>query len=221
MVIPHRRKSFRFAASGDAPAYLVNQNFETPTTGYDNGETWTEAGVGTVEAANTSTVIVGSQSLQILLSAQTGSTYVSFAAQGSLFTKFRLRVASTNGGNQVIATIRDGATIVGTLTLAGANRVIRATAAGGTNATSTDVLPLNTDIYVWFEYVKGTGANSICRAGWATTDSKPALTSTGGKTALSSNGTATTDATRIYLGNTANGTFEAFFDVVQALNSTF
>jgi hypothetical protein len=132
------------------PAALLDQNFETGTTGYDNSETWVEAGTGTVEAANTTTVIAGTQSLQFILSGQTGSTYGSFSAQSSLFVRFRFRVASTNGGNQVIATIRNGSTVLGTLTLAGASRVLRATAAGGSNGTSSDVLPLNTDIYIWF-----------------------------------------------------------------------
>lgn len=216
--LQNRRKAFR---SGGGPSYLVNQNFETPSTGYDNGESWTEAGTGTIEAANTTTVIVGSQSLQLNLVGQTGSTYVEFTAQSSLFVKFRFRVASTNGGAQVIATIRAGATVLGTLTLAGANRVLRATAVGGSNGTSTDVLPVDTNIYIWFEYVAGTGSNAICRCGWATTDTKPSLAATGAKTGISSNGTVTASATRLYLGNTNSGTVECFFDVVQAAATAF
>lgn len=217
--LQHRRKAFR---GGGGPSYLVNQNFETPSTGYDNGESWTEAGTGTVEAANTTTVIAGSQSLQINLVGQTGSTYIAFTAQGSLFCKFRFRVASTNTGNQVVATIRDSsANILGTLTLAGMNRVIRATAGGGSANTSSTLLPLDTNLYIWFEYVKGTGSNAICRAGWATTDTKPTMTATGTVTAVSSNGTVTADATRLYLGNTGTGTVECFFDVVQAAAAAF
>jgi hypothetical protein len=200
---------------------LVDQNFETPTTGYDNGETWTSAGTGTIDPAESTVVLVGTQSLQFILSGQTGSSYTDFTAQSSLFTKFRFRVASTNGGNQVIATIRNGTTVLGTLTLVGASRVLRATAAGGSNGTSSDVLPLDTDIYVWFEYVAGSGTDAICRAGWATTDTKPSLASTGAKTGVSSNGTATASADRIYLGNTGSGTAEFYFDAVQALGSTF
>lgn len=204
-------------ASGSS--FLIEQNFEG--TGYDNGETWTEAGSGTIDPDESSVVIEGSQSLQFLLSGATGSSYADFSAQSSLFTKFRFRVASTNGGNQVIATIRDGATVLGTLTLAGASRVLRATAAGGSNGTSSDVLPLDTNIYIWFEYVAGTGSNAIARCGWATTDSKPSLAATGAKTGVSSNGTATASATRLYLGNTGSGTVECFFDVVQISDTAF
>ena len=202
-------------------SYLVNQNFETATTGYDNSEAWTEAGAGTVEAANTATVIAGSQSLQIAMASQAASTYVGFTAQAALYTKFRFRVASTNGGNQVVATIRDGANILGTLTLAGASRVMRATAVGAGNGTSTDVLPVDTNVYVWFEYIQGTGANAICRVGWATTDAKPSLAATGAKAGVSTGGTSTAAPNRFYLGNTGTGITECFFDVVQASGSAF
>jgi hypothetical protein len=202
-------------ASGSS--FLLEEGFEG--TGFEN--TWTTAGSGTIDPDETTVVLVGSESLQFILSGAAGSSYVEFAGQSSLFCKFRFRVASTNGGNQSVVTIRNGSTVLGTLTLAGANRSLRTLAAGGANANSTDVLPLNTDVYVWFEYVAGTGSNAICRAGWATTDSKPALTSTAGKTALSSNGTATASATRLYLGNTNSGVVECFFDAVQVSASAF
>ncbi len=218
--LQHRRKAFR---SGGGPSYLVYQNFETPTTGYDNSETWTEAGTGTIEAANTTTVIVGSQSLQILLSSQSGSTYVGFSSQSSLFIKFRFRVASTNGANQVFATIRDGATVLATFTMAGGSRVLRATAAGGANGTSTDAVPLDTDLYVWLEYEAGPGTLSVARIGWATTDTKPSMASTGAKTGVSTSTSAPagTSANRLYLGNTNSGIMECFFDVVQASDTAF
>jgi hypothetical protein len=205
---------YRFAAAGSS--YLVDEGFEG--TGYE--ETWTEAGTGTIDEDHTGTVIAGSQSLQINLSAQTGSTAVTFTAQGSLFAKFRFRVASTSS-NPTIATIRNGSTILGSLILVGVNRTMRTTAAGGSNASSSATLPLNTDIYIWLEYVKGSGSNAICRAGWATTDSKPALTSTGTQTCLSSNGTSTSDADTFYLGHTVSGTYECFYDAVQVAASAF
>lgn len=224
MVIPHRRKSFRPVVDGAPPiTYLINQNFETPTTGYDNGETWTEAAVGTVEAANTGTVIVGAQSLQIALVSNSGSTYSEFADQTTLFCKFRFRVASTNSGNQTIATIRNGASVLGTIQLAGANRVLRAIVAGGANTNSSAVLPVDTDIYIWFEYVKGTlnVSNAICRAGWSSDGIKPSLATTSTNSAVSTVNATTSDANRLYLGNTANGVIECFYDAVQIASNAF
>ena len=202
---------------------MVDQNFETPTTGYDNGETWVEAATGTIDPAESTVVIVGTQSLQILLAGQTGSTYTEFTAQSSLFTKFRFRVASTNGGNQVFATIRSGTTVLATYAMAGASRVLRATAAGGGSGTSSDAVPVDTNIYVWIEYEAGPGTLSVARIGWATTDSKPSLASIGAKSGVSTSTSspAGTSADRLYLGNTGTGTMECFFDAVQALGSAF
>ena len=206
---------YRFANAGSS--FLVQEGFEG--TGYEN--TWTEAATGTVNEDQTATVITGSQSLQISISTQTGSAYVDFTSQSTIYIKFRLRVAST-GGNHVIATIRNGTTVLGTLTLAGANRVFRVTAFGAGNATSTDVLPVDTDLYCWFEYVQGTGSNAICRAGWATTDTKPNLATTAGKVGNSSTGTLTDQPSRLYLGNTVGtGVFNIFFDTVQISASAF
>jgi len=208
---------YRFAAAGSS--FLVNQNFETPTTGYDNGETWTAAGTGTIDPAEATVVIVGTQSLQIVLSSQTGSTYTSFAAQSSLFTKFRFRVASTSS-NPTIATIRNGTTTLASLLLVGANRTMRVNG-GGSNGSSSATIATNTDIYIWFEYVKGTGSNAITRAGWALTDVKPDLSVTGAQTCIASNGTGTVDADRIYLGHTVSSTYEAYYDAIQIASAAF
>jgi hypothetical protein len=208
---------YRLASSGSS--FLLQEGFEG--TGYEN--TWTESATGTVDEDNTGTVIAGSQSLRVNLSAQTGSTYASFAAQSSLFVKFRFRVASTNGGNQVFATIRDGTTVLATYTMAGASRVLRATAAGGSNGTSSDAVPVDTDLYVWIEYEAGPGTLSVARIGWATTDSKPSLASTGAKSGVSTSTSAPagTSADRLYLGNTGTGTMECFFDTIQVSSTAF
>lgn len=202
-------------------SFLLQEGFEG--TGYEN--TWTAAGAGTVDADETSTVITGSQSLHIALVSQTGSTYADFTAQSSVFVKLRIRVASTNDGTQTIATLRNGTTLLASLILAGASRVIRANAAGGSNNTSTGTgseIPVNENLYVWFEYVKGTGANdAICRVGWAATDSKPTFVAAGTTTAISANGSGSVDANRIYLGNTSSGYFDAYFDTVQVSASAF
>lgn len=207
-----------FVFATPAASWLVSQNFETEITGYDNGEAWVES--GTVDPAYTSVVLVGGQSLHINLAGAAGSTYVEFADQTVIYAKMKFRVALTNGGNQVIATIRNGATVLATFQMAGANRVLRATATGGSNGTSSDVLPVDTDVFVWLEYAVGSGSNSIARIGWATTDTKPNMASTGGKVGVS-NGTNTSLINRLYLGNTGSGTMEVYYDAVQASDAAF
>lgn len=211
---------FAFAAPA-GPSFILEEDFEIPTTGYEN--TWVEAGGGTIDPANTTTVLVGSQSLQILLATQTGSTYHEFASHSSIFCKFRFRVASTNGGNQIFVSIRSGTTVLANYTMAGASRLLRATAAGGGNSTSSDAVPVDTDLYVWIEYEAGPGTLSVARIGWATTDSKPSLASTGAKTGVSTSTSAPagTSANRLYLGNTGTGTMECFFDAVQVSDTAF
>jgi hypothetical protein len=71
-------------------SYLINQNFETPTTGYDNGETWIES--GTVNPALTSGAIVGSQSCTF--GANYSSITSSFAAQSTLNLFLKAKPAS-------------------------------------------------------------------------------------------------------------------------------
>jgi hypothetical protein len=206
---------YRFVTSGSS--FLLNQNSEG--TGYDNGETWTEAGTGTVDEDHTGTVIAGSQSLRVNLSAQTGSTYASFTSQSSLFVKCRFRVASTSS-NPTIITIRNGTTILASLILVGVNRTLRVNG-GGSNGSASGTIATGTNIFVWFEYVKGTGSNAITRAGWAATDSKPDLSTTGAQTCIATNGTGTVNADRLYLGHSVSSTYEAFFDAVQVSATAF
>jgi hypothetical protein len=207
----HRRKAFRSSGS----SFLIEEGFEG--TGFEN--TWTKAGTGTVDEDQTTIVIAGSQSLHINLASQTGNAYTAFTAQGSLFAKFRFRVASTSS-NPTIATIRNGATVLASLILVGANRTLRVNG-GGSNGSASGTIATNTNIYIWFEYIKGTGANAICRAGWSLTDVKPDLSVTGAQTCIASNGTGTLDADRLYLGPTLSSTYECFFDSIQIAASAF
>jgi hypothetical protein len=217
--LQHRRKAFRSAGGS---SFLLEEGFEG--TGFEN--TWTTAGTGTVDPDEATTVIAGSQSLQFLLSGTNGSSYASFSAQASLFCKCRFRVASTNSGTQVFATIRSGTTVLATYTMVGASRVLRANAAGGANGTSSDAVPVDTDLYVWIEYQAGPGTLSVARIGWVAVEDyteKPSLASTGAKAGVSTSTSAPagTSADRLYLGNTGTGTMECFFDTVQVAATAF
>jgi hypothetical protein len=196
-------------------SYIIDQNFETATTGYDNSESWTEAGTGTVEAAQTSGPILGSQSLNIITSAQTGSTFTSLgSAIANFYVFMRLRINSWNAASQSLAFIRtSGASDRATLQLT-ATRLMRVLNAGGTLNASTDVVPLSTDIYVWFEYEKGSGVNAIARFGWSSDGTKPTITAAGAKTGESTNGTGVADTQRLYLGNDSSCTYDITFDHV-------
>lgn len=213
--LPHRRLAFRKVASGGAaPSYLFQENFEG--AGYENS--WTEAGAGTIDEDNTAVVIAGSESLDINCSSAAGSAFISFTAADTIFVAFKWRHAS---GNAVIASIRtSGASARATLNVA--SGVMRVQASGGTANDSTDALPADTttDIWCWFEYVKGTGANAIARAGWSTDGSKPTFTASAGKSCVSSDGTGTDQVSRLYIGSTASQTFRHIYDTVRGDDET-
>ncbi len=93
-------------ATSGGVTYLINQNFETPVTGYDNGEAWTSG--GTVNPANTSSPIVGLQSCTLSSNFATILS-PSFAASADLWVFARITVSGTwhsAGFDQVVFCIR-------------------------------------------------------------------------------------------------------------------
>lgn len=219
--------SYRFGGAPPGPSWIIQQGFEG--TGYDNGETWVEAVVseGTVDPNSTTTVLAGSQSLRLTLpTTQDGaSTYNQFTGVSKLYCRMMFRLISFNQvatTSLELASIRNGTTTLATLGIYGQSPLLEVTAAGGSiNRTSTALS--GSTIYIWFEYEAGTGSNAIARAGWSTTITKPTLTASGGQTCVSSNGTATANATRLYLGRTVTTAYRyvAVYDEIRALGSTF
>ncbi len=199
------------------PAWIIKQGFEG--TGYDNAETWTGTGSGTVDPDYTGLVLVGSQSLRLVSSTTTSSTRVEFAGQSKFFCRWQMRLVSVGTGNQIIATIRVTATVRATLTIASGK--LRVTSSGGTANDSANNVPTGTDIYLWFEYESGTGSNAVTRAGWSTDATKPTLSAGGATSCVSANGTGTDNVTRLYLGHTGNTIWEQVIDEVRALNTAF
>lgn len=203
---------FAAATAGGGPTYLVEQGFEG--TGYDNGETWTESVTDTVDEDYATSPAVGSQSLRIVASANINSTYVSFTAQDTVYAFCRFRWVTKGAGTYVLATVRTSSgTVQGSISIL-VTGVLRATATGDASATSTDAIPVDTDIYLWMEFVKGTGANAIMRAGWSTDGTKPSLAATGAKAAVSSAGTSTAQGARLMLGSSSSNTAEFIYDHV-------
>lgn len=209
--------SYRFGSS--EPAWLIKQGFEGD--GYDNGESWTPVGTGGTGAVDpdyTGIVLAGSRSLRILLSSQSGGTYREVAANGALYVRMMLRMDSTANG--VIATMRTANTVRATLSRIG--NKMRVQASGGSANDTTDDIPTGTTLYLWFEYVSGSGSDAIARAGWSTTPTKPTLAAGGATTCASTNGTGTGTVNRLYLGTTAStSSFDVVYDQIRGLNAPF
>lgn len=217
---------YSFAVS-TPPEWLVFQGFEG--TGYDNGEVWTAAVVsdGTVDPNSTTLVLAGSQSLRITLptSNDGASTYREFAGASKVYCRFMFNLAFISQVATTtleIASIRNGANTLASLVLYGEQK-LQVSVAGGSSNQATADLPLAGTRYIWFEYEAGTGSNAVARAGYATTDIKPTLTASGSQTCVVSNGTATANATRLYLGRTGTTAYRytAVYDEIRAKTTTF
>ena len=202
-----------YAAGADPVSYLVQQGFEG--TGYDNDETWVSTGTGTVDPDYAANPLVGSQSLQLVTSAQPGAAYIEFDARSDSFGFFRYRLDS--GSAATVASFRNGSTAVAVMSVVGGK--LRVLAAGGSNNDSAGNFPTETDVYVWFEYEAGSGLDAVARAGWSEYGTKPSLTAGGAASAVSNDGTGLGTFTRFYLGTTGSGTSSVVYDHVRMLGT--
>lgn len=198
-------------AAGGGPSYLVKQDFEG--VGYDNGETWTESGTGgTVDSDYTTTVLDGSQSLQIVLAASARQTATIFApAQSDVWAYYLLRVITLPSASVIITRFLSGGT-EGLRVRMTTSGTLEVRAGGGTVANTAATLATGTTYHLWLHYTKGTGANAVASVAFSTTGVRP----TSGTTfATSTNGTATVDVSTFALGTTTSGTINLIFDKVR------
>ncbi|MBA2433792.1 MAG: hypothetical protein H0V54_01665 [Chthoniobacterales bacterium] len=194
-----------------SPTPLINQGFEGP--GYDKGETWTPSGTGTIDPDSTGSPIVGSESLHITTTAQAGSTIVSFPAQDNVYGFCRLRWTS-HSTHGLIAFANSAGAERGILSILDGTNTIRAIAVGGASADGSTGMPVGTDLYVWFEYEKGTGLNTVFRVGWSTDGTKPDLSATGAQVARCASGTSTDQIANLMIGSPDNVTNDFYVDRV-------
>ncbi len=184
--------------------YLIKQGFEG--TGYDNSESWTESGTGTIDEDEATVYANGSQSLEITSSATTDQAYASFTAQSTCYGHVMWRYASEAGTTDIINFRSSGSQRLRvTSSGSGALVVIHGTA----NASVTDSVPADTWVHIWFKYVQGTGADGAAELSWSTTTTRP---TTGTKFTSLSNGSLTSTVDRIYLGSSTSETKTEYYD---------
>lgn len=200
-----------FGGSGAAiapPSYLINQTFEG--TGYDNSETWTESGTGTIDEDYTTEVLDGAQSLYM-----SGADYNSPTATSPSWTAvsptyffFMFQINSGNLVNADFFEILNGTTIIARL-MAGdfSGNNFNIYPYHGDTIGSSSAAIIGTTYYVWVEYEKGTGANGHLHIRISTTSTKP-----GSDTMSITTGTSTLDTdkmnVRLHYANPATGIFD-------------
>jgi hypothetical protein len=202
--------------------YLICQNFETATTGYDNSENWTSStlGTGTVSPNDTTaTVLRGWQQLKlysddVVANSTAHAASPSFTAQDHLFGHFRFKISAlpaatgyvqffyaTNGTNSAFKVLmnEDG-------------RLGGSIGTEGAAYGSTTTIAINTLYHVWVEYTKGTGSNGALKLWIGTIGTKPATAELD-----KSNGNTSYQATLIRASaqqNTAATAMSIYFDQI-------
>lgn len=185
------------AAADPCASYLVCQGFEG--AGYDNSESWTEAGAGTKDEDYTTIHLVGDQSLAMVSTdwSQTNTSYVSFTAQDNAYSYFQFQVNSTTASQNIMMLADSSGNNLCYVALLSTD--VLHVDCGGT-ADTVGTLSINTTYHIWVEHEKGTGANGHCRVAFSTDGSKPA---SGNNFAESSECTGTAQTARLLLGGYA------------------
>lgn len=164
--------------------------------GYDNVG-WTENN-GTENEDYTGTILEGTQSLRVFSS----NDFIehSQTAQDTTYYYFQVQFAALGGNDLTALWIGDGSGRIGYLSINGNNGKIFALHGGNLTADSTDAMSAGTKYHVLVRYTKGTGSDGIVSAEFSTDGT---FTGSGNKFVSISNGTATSQPTRIRLQNTA------------------
>lgn len=192
---------------------IRKQNFEG--TGYDNGETWTEASTGGTPIIDEdySTALVGLQSLRLQNADFEGcETRNSFTGVSEVYGFFRMKWVTKTDGTIFHQLRTLSSTILVDLSVnSGASATVHvANGAGSANTTAT--MTVGTEYYVWYHYL--TGANATAEVWFSTSSTKPGDGTSGhAKTTV---GTVTGDAAEIALKleNFSTTKNEAIFDRV-------
>jgi hypothetical protein len=195
------------AAAGGGATYLVDQDFEG--AGYDNGETWTEAGSGTKDEDYTGTVLDGSQSLRIAQSSQNATTQTTFTANDEVWVYALFRPVSIPASTQTILEVKNNTTSLVQLRHPGDGHL---RVQGSTTATTVGLVSAGTTYHIWLRYVKGTGANAIASIGFSTDGTRP---TSGNNFAQFTTGDATLQADVLVIGGPGITTQEHIWDKVR------
>jgi len=172
---------------------MICQNFEG--TGYDNAETWT-GGTG-VNADYTTTVLRGSQSLQMSAGALIAPTIV---ASGTVYGHFMFRCSdATPAGTRTIVRLENSVPAELAEIHIRTTGYIRGEHGSVYGTDAANQLADNTTYHFWFHYSKGTGLNGVLEIWQGTTADRASAT----KIVNVTTGTSTGDVVYLYMyGNT-------------------
>lgn len=193
--------------------YLRNQNFETPTTGYDNTETWVTS-TGTPSPAYTTTVLLGTQSLACNATAGGVRVRSDFTNQNEAWGYFLFQMGGSapGGDRQIFSLAANGSGTEAYKFLLTSTRKIRLTTSG--SYYTTDALTIGTKYHCWWRCKNGTGTAEL-EFSFKDASVDAVKPTSGNAYILASGLTLTSQIGRIYLGCDQSCTASPFiFDKV-------
>lgn len=197
--------------STQGTAYLVNQRFEGAN--YDNGESWTETGIGVVDEDYTGVVLDGTQSLRLSGTGEDAASKITFSATSEIWGYMMFRTQGSNTVSNILRILAAADTPVASVYNDGTGKLVAYDDVGASGTAGTvDAMSPDTTYHLMWRYKKGTGSDSVIEVEFSTT---PTFTGSGNKFTSKTNGQAVSDAVGIELGNrTAAFTYDLVFDKV-------
>lgn len=214
-----------FLGSLTAPAgqsYLVKQSFETPTTGYDNGESWYADGTAAVNPAYSGLTMWGSQCLRIEVAAKTARAYISnivgvaYGGTNYGFCQINVQNLPPAAGTYVFIGLKNGGlagTTVCYITVDENGRFVINHSGSGTSTNGLDMISVNTTYNLWWAYAAASGAGNdgYAMLGFSTDGTRP---TSGSKFKTKTNGTGQLTPDTLFLGNLSSYTYTNNLDRV-------
>lgn len=210
LLLAAARRRTRLASGGGT--YLVSEDAEG--TGTPSG--WTQS--GNVDWDYTTTVLAGTQSLQLITNGGSAGNMVqtpSFAAQSALYVYFVMRVTENawkTDGNARICSLRSGSSEEAAVPLSNAR--VPSVLHGSASAAASSALTLNTTYHIWVEYVAGTGANGQMLLYISSNGTKP-----GSPTVTLTTGTSTASIDSVQFGRAIAGNASLIFDTMRVAST--
>lgn len=199
-------------------SYFFQENFEA-AGGFEN--VWTIDGGSTgllnPSASTSGLSLEGSKCLHIVNAASYALCYSDFAStHDQINVNLQLRVhTGTPSWNWIFSVKNSGGSDVIQMWISPTLQISLTDGVDG--PLPADTLTTDTTYYIWFRYVKGTGANAIQEIEFSTT---PTRVGSGTKYAITSNSAKTDAIKTITLGNTnANSTFDIYYDRIRCSDS--
>jgi hypothetical protein len=197
-------------AGGSNPCsgYLFCQNYEG--TGYDNGETWTAGGTGTINPDYTTTVLEGSQSLLFDATAQAPIlSHIFSSTQSEIWGYFLFRPTALPNTTKNTITIKDylgnNSYTIEFRTTGG--WLVRINGSGATAETTTK-MTTGTTYHCWYHVKNGSG-NAVATFGFSTDGTEP---TSGDAFNSKTNGTEADVLASIDIGWIGNATMSFILD---------